>query len=157
MHFYIFIPKIEFSTIFWSEKLSKTHLWFIGSPISINASILNHEHKILKICGWHMYVATTYWLSRNNFRSKKTKLGQFIGGVFQSLKVANKLAIGFGCFDLSIFELFETHIVSFKDWMSTYHSTIIGLPNRIKNQKYFTLGSHKQKLIKLCLFGWIYD
>ena len=47
-----------------------------------------------------MYVAIVYWLSRNNFRSKNTKLGQLTGGVFQSLKVDDRLAVGYGFLNL---------------------------------------------------------
>jgi hypothetical protein len=36
-----------------------------------------------------MYVVITCWLSRNNFRSEKTELGQLTCGVTQSLKAAH--------------------------------------------------------------------
>jgi hypothetical protein len=39
-----------------------------------------------------MYVAITYWLSRNNFRFEKTELDLFTSGATQSLKVANGVA-----------------------------------------------------------------
>jgi hypothetical protein len=47
-----------------------------------------------------MYVPIVYWFSRNNFRSDNTKLDQLTGGVFQSLKVADGLAVGYGFLNL---------------------------------------------------------
>jgi hypothetical protein len=42
-----------------------------------------------------MCVAIAYWLSKNNFESKKTELSQLIGGVSQSLKVDHGLVGGY--------------------------------------------------------------
>ena len=101
--------------------LFRTHPWFIGSSISIHASNLNHQHKIFEICGWHMYVAIAYWLSRNTFRYGKRKLGN----VSQNLKLLmDELVV----MDFSTLGLLYTR--GERPWRAKFHPM-----GRLKNQE----------------------